>query len=236
MLSLSPSAIARILGAIASLLVLASIAGQLSTFVFGHDTLKGLVPLFDVDGEHNIPTYFSELLMLVVALLLSAVAVLSRKEKSSHAKAWAFLSFGFLYMAYDEIFMVHEHWDSLTDALMGDSVPKFIYFGWVIPGTALVLVLALVFRGFVLHLPAATRRTFLTAATLYVVGALGGDVLFTGPYGAIYGEQNLTYGLLATVEESLEMAGLIVFIWALLSYVANAYKEVRFQFRGDNLS
>ena len=35
--------------------------------------------------------------------------------------------------------------------------------------------------------------------------------------------------MIATLEESLEMAGVIVFIWALLTYMSEKYKEVRFQ-------
>jgi hypothetical protein len=36
--------------------------------------------------------------------------------------------------------------------------------------------------------------------------------------------------MIVTVEESLEMTGLIVFIWALLKYCADNYKQVRFRF------
>jgi hypothetical protein len=56
-ISLSPSAIARMLGAVAIILVLASIGGQYSKFVLGHDYLKGLVPLFQLDNEQNIPAF-----------------------------------------------------------------------------------------------------------------------------------------------------------------------------------
>jgi hypothetical protein len=38
------------------------------------------------------------------------------------------------------------------------------------------------------------------------------------------------YSMIAVAEESFEMAGLIVFIWALMKYCADNYKEVRFRF------
>ena len=42
--------------------------------------------------------------------------------------------------------------------------------------------------------------------------------------------------MIPTVEESLEMAGVIIFIWALLKYIAENYKEVRFRFDGDHVN
>jgi hypothetical protein len=233
-LSLSPFVIARGLAVVAMCLVLASVAGQVSAFVFGHDSLKGFVRLFNVDSEQNVPTAFSVLLILAVALLLSVIAVLHRRQRTPFAWPWVVLSSGFLYMAYDEAFTVHENLGSPVRALLGDRIPTFINYAWVIPGAALVVVLALLFWRFLLQLPPATRRAFVMAASLYIGGALGGDLLFTGPYAAMYGEGNLTYSLLSTLEESLEMAGLIVFISALLKYGANTYQEVRFRINADD--
>lgn len=228
-ISLNPSAIARILGAVAFLLVLASIGGQFSRFALGHDYLKGLVPLFYIDAEQNIPTYFTVLLMLFAALLLAIIAVLNRKQRIPHVSKWAILSFGFLFMAYDEAFQVHERLISPVRTLLSDSNLGVFYFAWVIPGIALVLVLGLFFLRFLLHLPATARLRFLMAATFYIGGAIGVE-LIGGRYTELHGSQNWTYSMIATVEESLEMAGLIVFIWALLKYCADNYKEVRFRF------
>ena len=47
----------------------------------------------------------------------------------------------------------------------------------------------------------------------------------------LHGRDNLTYSMMVTVEESLEMGGVILFIWALLVYIADNYKEVRFELR-----
>ena len=58
---LNPSAVARALGAIAFLLVLASIGGQLTKYLPGHKPIYGLVNLTYVDatnvGEFNIMIY-----------------------------------------------------------------------------------------------------------------------------------------------------------------------------------
>jgi len=57
----------------------------------------------------------------------------------------------------------------------------------------------------------------LIAATLYIGGTLGLELI--GDYHAEkYGEENLTYNLITTVEEGLELSGLAFFIRALLKY------------------
>jgi hypothetical protein len=228
-ISLNPSGIARILGTVALFLVLASIGAQFSKFSFGHDHLKGLVPLFYIDAERNIPTYFSVLLMLFAALLLAVIAVLNGKQRAPHASKWAVLSFGFLFMAFDEAFQVHERLTVPVREFLGDGKLGIFYFAWTIPGIALVLILGLFFLRFLLHLSATARLRFLMAASLYIGGAIGVE-LIEGRYAELHGQQNWTYSMIAVAEESLEMAGLIVFIWALMKYCADNYKEVRFRF------
>jgi hypothetical protein len=107
-----------------------------------------------------------------------------------------------------------------------------LYYSWVIPGIPLVLALALIFVRFLSRLSGATRFWFLLAAFLYLGGSIGFE-LIGGAYEELYGRKNLTYNMLATVEESLELAGLIIFIYALLAYLAANYGEVRLRFSGE---
>lgn len=229
-ITLNPSAIARVLAAIALALVLASIGGQFSKFVLGHGNLKGLVGLFNVDAEDNIPTHFSAMLLLFAALLLAIITVLNGQRRIPHVSKWGILSFGFLLMSFDEASSVHESAVGPVRTLLGDNDLGIFYWAWVLPGTLLIAVLGLFFRRFLLDLPAAVRIRFLTAATIYIVGAIGCE-LIGGRYIEMHGDQNLTVSLIATVEEGLEMAGIIYFIWALLNYYADNYQDVRFRFK-----
>jgi hypothetical protein len=230
-IAINPSAVARVLGAVALVLVLASIGGQLSRFLLGHGSLKGLVRLFDVDKERNIPTFFSVLLMLFAALLLAVITALQRRNRAPHVQKWAMLFFGFLFTAFDEGFQVHENWNFSARALLRGGNFGLFYFTWVIFGVLLALVLALFFLRFLLQLPTATSRAFFAAATLYCTGALGFEMV-GGHYVEEHGSENLAYNLIVTVEESFEMVGLIIFIRALLAYIAVSHGEVRFQFAG----
>jgi hypothetical protein len=227
-ISLNPFKIVLVLGGVAFFLVLASIAGQLMFYMTGNK-LYGLVLLFDIDAEYNIPTFFSMFLLLFAALLLSVITILERKRTASHVFHWAILSLGFLIMAVDEIVCIHERLVSPMRRLLGDGNHGIFHFAWVIPGIALVLVLALFFLKFWFRLRSKTRLTFLIAAAIYIGGCIGFE-LIGGYYDELYGLHNLTYSMLTTVEESLEIAGVIFFIWGLLVYLADMHIELRFRF------
>lgn len=232
-LFLKPATVGCVLGVMMGLLVLASIVGQFVKYAISGGDIdgrlgQGLVRLVDVDGEQNIPTYFSMLLLLVVAQLLAVITVLNRRQKRPYGARWGILSIGFLFMAYDEGFQVHDKLTGPIKQLLGDQTFGIFYFAWVIPGIVLVLALGMFFLKFLLHLPPTDRFRFLLAAALYLGGAIGFE-LIGGSYAQTHGIHNLTYGLITTIEESLEMTGLIVFIWALLNYCGDHYKEVVFR-------
>lgn len=230
-IALNPYSIARTLGITAFILVLASIGGQLTIHLTGYSEEYKLLKLLYLDAERNIPTCFSMLLMVIAALLLAVITVMEKTYTASAARYWATLSCGFLVMATDEAWSFHEGLSMPVRKLLGNENLGIFYFAWVIPGTAFVLILALFFWRFILHLPAKTRQAFLMAATVYIGGAIGIE-LIGGSFAEAHGTRNLSYIMIVTFEESFEMAGLIIFIWALLVYIADNYNEVRFQFEG----
>ena len=57
--------------------------------------------------------------------------------------------------------------------------------------------------------------------------------LVAGWYVELYGKNNLTYSFLAMLEESLEMTGVIVFVYTLLDYMTVKVGEVRIRVRSN---
>jgi hypothetical protein len=217
-LSVDRQAIARILGAVIAFLLVASVLGQVSRFQFGHDSLFGLVQLFNVDGEQNIPTFFTMLVAMCDALLLVAVGLSARQRGKHETVYWMVLACGFLFLSYDEGFQVHEKLIRPMRSLMGNRELGIFYFGWVVPGIAGVCALGLMFLGFLLRLPADTRRWLLISGAVYLGGAVGME-LIDGKYMEAHGA-NLTYMLMTTVEEGLEMSGLSALVITLLGHMA----------------
>ena len=225
-LSIRPQAIVRILFGLALLLLVGSFTGQTLRFVFDHDHVFGLVQLFNVDYERNIPTFFTVMIALGNALLLFLVGLSSRSSAPRDSLYWHVLALGFVLIAYDEGFQVHEKLIAPMRGLLGPGDLGVFYFSWVIPGIAVVCAAALFFMKFLLRLAPAMRRQLLLAAAIYLSGCLGMELL-DGAYAEAFG-QNFTYAFLVTIEEGLEMAGLILLTRALLEYFAAEHVKLAF--------
>ena len=227
---LQPSRITFILAAVASSLVLLSLTSQFLRYGLGHDYVHGLLPiteqLFHVDLEQNISTLFSVTLLLCSGSLLALIALLKRQRQDPDVSKWMILAGGFFYLATDEGWSLHERLIDPVRGLLGHGNLGIFYFAWIIPAMAGVALLGLLFLGFLSRLPSSTRWAFIIAGSLYLGGAIGIEML-GGRYAELHRFENLTYQLFAHLEESLEMAGIILFIHTLLRYLAEQYPEIR---------
>ena len=78
--------------------------------------------------------------------------------------------------------------------------------------------MGLAYLSFLINLPAAFRYWFMAAGLVFIGGAIGVEGI-SGMIADIHGERNLGYALTVTVEELMEMIGIIIFINALLKYM-----------------
>lgn len=227
--TLPTATIVRSLWTAEALVLLASVAGQASRFFLDHPNVKGLVPLLYVDYERNIPAFFSMCLLFLASLVTLAITVQQKKHRRPHVWKWATLSFGMLFMMYDEGFQVHENFTLPVREMIGGDAFGLFYFAWVIPGLILVAGLGLYFLRFLIWLPAVTRKRFIFAGCLFVGGACFVDIA-GGYYAENWGTDHWNYSLLATLEEGMEMGGIIAFISACLLYARESFAEIQFRF------
>jgi hypothetical protein len=225
-LLLNPKSVALFLGTISIILVLASISTQLAFYITGNDFYNS--SMLYLDAEFNIPTLFSTFILFCASLLLTTITSLERNQGNADVSYWAVLAFGFLYLAVDETIQIHEKFGIPLKKLLNNQHFGIFHHFWIIPGVAIVLILGLFFLKFFFRLPKKTRLNFFISAFLYIGGTIGIENI-GGYYTDLYGLNNLGYSMIATLEESLEMAGAILFIWSLLIYISEKYKEVRFQ-------
>lgn len=169
---------------------------------------------FNFSSESNIPTFFSALLLLTAASLLAVLAFQHRR--TPQASYWWGLAGIFLFLAVDESAQIHEGVTQLMYLVTTRvQLPGYFLYAWVMPYSVAVVGVGLFFFNFLLKLPLLTRGLFVAAGALFVTGALGLEML-EGHFTAVYGEGNLYTTLLITLEELLEMSGVILFIHALL--------------------
>lgn len=208
---------------VALLLALLGLAAQLSETYQGDYVYKtAFVRMFDLSGESSIPTWFSSVTMLFCSVILSMIALASKRSGERYTLHWGLLSAILLGMSVDEVAQFHESFNKIGSLL---GTEGFLYYGWVIPGGVFVVAVALAYLKFLFDLPAKTRRLFIFAGAVFVGGALGMEMV--GARAAqLYGETSPGFFLPVTVEEFMEMMGVIVFCYALLSYAASHLKEI----------
>lgn len=225
----------RLMASAFFLLLLLHTATLFSIFVLGYDYLKGFVPLFNFNREQNIPTLFSVFVLLIASLLLLIVAICEIKQQAPYRIHWTLLSIGFFLMGLDEGMSFHELLTTPSRQLVsGEDTAGIFYYAWVVPGLIAVLLLGLFFLKFLLNLPQPTRSQFVIAATLYLTGALGCE-LAGGYYAEKLGGENFPiYAAFSTLEECLEMLGVIFFIRAILAFIATHHQEIHLNFSETN--
>jgi hypothetical protein len=221
---------AAVLGTITLLLVAASIGASVLSFATIHDPFlsqvrESLVRLAWVDGEANIPTWYSTSLLLVCAFLLATIATAHRADPNGQPVRWLILSLIFGFLSLDETAQLHELSIAPLHEWLGTS--GYLYYAWVIPAAICVALFLVLYLSFLANLPERTRRLFLLAGAIFVGGALGIEAI-SAKQASLHGEHNLTYHLIITLEELLEMAGVIAFIYALLDYLGRQFTRVGF--------
>lgn len=205
------------LGLVITAGVLVEVLGNLS----GWSTQSGLLPLFSLSYEGNVPTFYSAVILSSAGCLLALSAIAARKSGAGFVPHWWILALGFFYIAIDEVFSIHE----LAGGLM--SLSGVLYFSWVVPASIVVLVIGLSYLKFLRHLPRRTAIRFLVAGALYVGGAVGME-LPLGYWTEKHGTHNLGYALIDAVEESMEMIAVNLFILWLIDHLTELRVVLRF--------
>lgn len=196
-------------------LVLLSIAAQVyDRFFPGHGYTVGLFSLAD---ENSIPTWYSSLTLLFCSVLLAKIAAATSLAGGHYVTHWRVLAACFLFLSLDEALSFHERTTEPLRTALGAS--GFLYYTWVVLGAMFVAGFGLTYLRFLAHLPTRTRNLFLLGGGLYVAGGLGTEAA-NGKLQEAYGRASALWMTGTVVEESLEMLGIIVFIYALISYAS----------------
>ena len=219
---LDPKSIFTKLLYLITILLLANVTGIVFKFYLDHDYFYGLIPLFDFNKENNIPTLYSSFALIFVSILLSLIGSTHKRLGSSYI-LWFGLAIIFLFLSIDETASIHERFaDPVRESL---NTSGLLYYAWVIPYGAALIVFTIVYFRFLTGLPTRIRNLFLVSGALFVSGAIGFELL-GGRQAELYGRENPLFVFLYTCEEFLEMLGIVIFIYALLLYIATRFQSL----------
>jgi len=210
-----------VLALIIGALTLAHVVQHTCTKTQGCGTLTGPLNrygwLLDLNQEQNIPTWYASSQLFLCAGVLALIALGAWHEQSALAGRWSVLTLVFLYLSLDEATDLHGLWQVVLPNDYRIPGTADAAFSWMIPGAILVVLGALFFRSFVFRLPGRTRQWFIVAGGVYITGVLGLEAV-----GSVLADDtwvNTSYFVVSTLEEVLEMVGILIFLYALLAYL-----------------
>ena len=208
-------------------LIAAHVVSLQLTYLYAHPHQFGFERLLALDREQNLASWYSSLILLLGALLLTLIWSLSRRRGDPLSRYWLGLGVIFFCIAIDESATIHE---TVVGRLLVTTLPTVTTSGyrlypWVLTGGGFVGLVGLVYLRFLARLPSVTRWGLSLSGVLYVTGALGMDVLEENVESTA-GRETLRYGLLVAVEESLEMVGVLILLYVLWRYLVSTYGEV----------
>jgi hypothetical protein len=173
-LAIRPEVVLRVLGGIIGFLLLGHIAMGFLKQQFGITYLFGLLATFNLLQENNLPTFYSSFAMFTCSLLLAIVARAARTNDRKYFLHWVALSVAFAFLSYDEFVQMHEKMAVYLDMFAGEG---FFRYAWVIPYGIAAALFGLASIPFLLHLPRPIARLFLASGAIYVMGAIGMEVV-----------------------------------------------------------
>ncbi len=200
---------------------------QISKYVFNYH--QEWMNMLNLDREMNFPTWYSAFMLGFGSILLRIIAIGKKQKSDRYTTDWKLLSLIFTLLAIDEVLSIHEIFiiPEVSNAL---HLPWFLHSMWVIPGTIFVVWFLKRYWKFSRHLPLKSQQHFILAAAVYIGGALVMEMV--GSYVAeAKGQQYLPYALITTVEETMEMVGIIIFIYGLLYYLGRWMQDLDLQIK-----
>jgi len=182
------------------------------------------IRMFDLDMERNVPTLFSSALLLISSFLFYLLSKEASEVEKESRLYWLGLCFVFIFLSFDESTKIHEQLGDFSEQFI--EATGYLHYPWVISYAFLVFVLGVVYFRFFWKMEKKIFWSFMGAAVIFLSGALGFELLSANE-SSQHGTKGMLYSLLYTIEETLEMFGVIYLIYILLGLLEKKYFMIK---------
>lgn len=175
---------------------------------------------FSLDGEFNIPALFSMGQLFLVSVVFFSISYNKKKHKLNIRIFFLILSFGFLFLCFDEYFAFHERASSFlkTNNTLGLPSFKGNHGYWILPYILFcVLFVILSFRTIIKIWSEYKKemKIILVGIILFLFGAVGLEIIsyeFLRAQNSNY--DTLFYIIEVVFEELSEMMGISLILFS----------------------
>ena len=213
----------KFLSASAAVLILLNIIMLIIYFHISNPDKFDFIQLVDLDQEANIPTLFSSIILLISSMLFYLLSRLPAEQKKNNQRYWFWLGIIFLFLSFDESATIHESIGDFTSKFI--HADGFLYYPWIIAYGIILVILSCSFFRFFWRMEKKVFFQFMLSAGIYLGGAIGFDLLGSREI-SLHGGDTILYCIYYTIEESLEMFGVIYLIWILSTLLNGCTIEI----------
>lgn len=179
-----------------------------------HGQVFELSNRLDFDDESSLPTWFAQAQFLGIGVA-ALLAGFLQKDATSR-RLWNIIACVALIFWVDEVAAIHEFILQFVHLLFyQEAIPTFLNNAWVlIIPFVLLFGLWLAYKMYQIF-PRRTVVLFVFSATIFLIGAVGIDILTSTEMKHTFWSQ----GVLVAIEESLELLGTITMFYAVVDYL-----------------
>ncbi len=215
-IEISTSFLIKLMLFIIIFLIIGHLIGQYSKFILHHEFLFGLVSMFDLNNEGNLPTIYSSSQLLLASINFGVIFCIKKIYDDLFKWHWLLLSIVFSFLALDEAAQIHELLNHIVKVFINAS--GIFYFAWLIPYSIITLALGVFYLKFILSLPRKTAFLFCLSAFIFLSGAIGFELLEGRVYEQ-FGSEGIEFAIYVSIEESLELIGIFLLIITQFDYI-----------------
>ena len=213
LMTISARAASRLIWLAVAVLIVATFVVQ---FIRDRSGRSTVVDLLDSDQKLNFPSAMKILLLLSATVLFLVIAVTVKDRW--HRVRWYGMSAVFALLTMDEMTYMHQRLSDALHEMLETSGP--LRFAWVLVYLPLLAVLMVVYLPFWRRLANPLRTQLLVAAIGFAGGSGGTEFVKSELFDDR--KWKLSFGLVASTSDSLELLGLAVLVTALLATIGRA--------------
>ena len=179
---------------------------------------------FDLDDEASVPTWFSQLLFLIMGGTAFLGASLERTRiKKGLLSIIAGVA---VILSLDEIAALHEQTlQTIHVVFFKDSAPTVLANAWLIILPFILLAVFLLGRQMIRQFPLRMITIMGIGLGIFMTGAVGVDVMTQGIHIPSFTLEFIEQGFLVGLEEGLELSGCIIVLFGIMDYIERTHHK-----------
>ena len=215
---LQPKTVRNYLGIVSLFLIIANILFFILNHFIEGKYIAGLFQLFSLSAENSAARIFSGGLFFICSILLYIIWKQMKQKNQIHI-IWLLIAGLFLFLALEDLLMIYD--------IIIRPVRKMYdisFKAWVISVGILLIIMAFMFFPVWRNLEDSVKKWLSISAITYLCGSIVFELMGHARLYQTEGSKDIIYDIFDIVEESLEFAGLIIFIYSLLLIIQIEFK------------